>query len=78
MPKTHNHVGDYHHGLYSFMMRSELQDVRAFQSPHRWVIKPLVTMQQERFVSEQPGTRRYATEPFRYSSSPEVTRERMG
>jgi ABC-type polysaccharide/polyol phosphate transport system ATPase subunit len=35
---------DYHHGLYSFTVKSELQEVGVFRIPHRWVIKPLVAV----------------------------------
>jgi hypothetical protein len=53
-------------------------DGRFFHAAIYWAIKPLVIVQQERFVSEQPCRRRYVTEPFRYSSSPEVMRGRIG
>jgi lipopolysaccharide transport system ATP-binding protein len=33
---------DYHHGLYSFTVKSDLQDVGVFRIPHSWVIKPVV------------------------------------
>lgn len=33
---------DYHHSLYPFTVKSELQEVGVFRIPHRWVIKPLV------------------------------------
>ncbi|MDQ3830174.1 MAG: ABC transporter ATP-binding protein [Candidatus Tectomicrobia bacterium] len=33
---------DYHHGLYSFAVKSALQDVGVYRIPHSWVIKPLV------------------------------------
>jgi lipopolysaccharide transport system ATP-binding protein len=35
---------DYHHGLYSFAVKSELQDVGVCRISHRWVIKPLVAV----------------------------------
>jgi lipopolysaccharide transport system ATP-binding protein len=35
---------DYHHGLYSFSVQSELQDVGVCRIPHRWVIEPLVAV----------------------------------
>ncbi len=31
---------DYHHWLYSFMVKSELGDVGVFRIPHQWAIKP--------------------------------------
>jgi Wzt C-terminal domain len=35
---------DYHHGLYSFSVKSDLQEVGVFRIPHCWVIKPLVAV----------------------------------
>jgi lipopolysaccharide transport system ATP-binding protein len=35
---------DYHHGLYSFAVKSDLQDVGVFRIPHSWVIKPFVAV----------------------------------
>jgi lipopolysaccharide transport system ATP-binding protein len=35
---------DYHHGLYSFTVKSELREVGVCRIPHRWVIKPLVAV----------------------------------
>jgi homopolymeric O-antigen transport system ATP-binding protein len=35
---------DYHHGLYSFTMKSDLQEVGVCRIPHSWAIKPLVAM----------------------------------
>ena len=35
---------DYHHGLYAFSMKSDLQEVGVCRIPHRWVIKPFVTV----------------------------------
>jgi Wzt C-terminal domain len=34
---------DYHHGLYTFTVKSELREVGVFHIPHCWVIRPLVT-----------------------------------
>jgi lipopolysaccharide transport system ATP-binding protein len=33
---------DYHHGLYPFVVKSELQEAGVFRIPHRWAIRPLV------------------------------------
>jgi lipopolysaccharide transport system ATP-binding protein len=33
---------DYHHGLYSFAVKSDLKDSGVFRIPHSWVIKPFV------------------------------------
>jgi lipopolysaccharide transport system ATP-binding protein len=35
---------DYHHGLYPFAMKSDLQDVGVFRISHSWSIKPLVAV----------------------------------
>jgi lipopolysaccharide transport system ATP-binding protein len=35
---------DYHHGLYSFTVKSDLQEVGVCHIPHTWVIKPLVAV----------------------------------
>jgi lipopolysaccharide transport system ATP-binding protein len=35
---------DYHHGLYAFSIKSDLQEVGVSRIPHRWVIEPLVTV----------------------------------
>jgi lipopolysaccharide transport system ATP-binding protein len=35
---------DYHHGLYFFTVKSDLQDVGVCRIPHSWAIKPLVTV----------------------------------
>jgi lipopolysaccharide transport system ATP-binding protein len=35
---------DYHHELYAFAMKSNLQEVGVFRIPHSWVIKPLVAV----------------------------------
>jgi lipopolysaccharide transport system ATP-binding protein len=35
---------DYHHGLYTFTVKSELQEVGVCRIPHSWAIKPLVAM----------------------------------
>jgi len=35
---------DYHHGLYSFTMKSDLQEVGVCRIPHSWTIKPLVAV----------------------------------
>ena len=35
---------DYHHGLYSFTVKSDLQEVGVCRIPHSWAIKPLVTV----------------------------------
>jgi homopolymeric O-antigen transport system ATP-binding protein len=35
---------DYHHGLYSFAVKSELQDSGVSRIPHSWVIKPFVAV----------------------------------
>jgi ABC-type polysaccharide/polyol phosphate transport system ATPase subunit len=32
---------DYHHQIYSFAVRSELQEAGVFRVPHHWAIKPL-------------------------------------
>jgi lipopolysaccharide transport system ATP-binding protein len=32
---------DYHHGLYSFAVKSDLQEVGVCRLPHSWTIKPL-------------------------------------
>ena len=32
---------DYHHRLYAFAVKSDLQDVGVFRLPHRWTITPL-------------------------------------
>ena len=37
---------DYHHQLYAFTVKSELRDVGVFRIPHRWVIKPLLSVPQ--------------------------------
>lgn len=37
---------DYHHQLYSFTVKSELRDAGVFRIPHRWVIKPLLSVPQ--------------------------------
>jgi lipopolysaccharide transport system ATP-binding protein len=35
---------DYHHGLYSFTVKSDLQEVGVCHIPHSWAIKPLVAV----------------------------------
>jgi lipopolysaccharide transport system ATP-binding protein len=35
---------DYHHGLYSFTVKSDLQEVGVCRIPHSWAIKPLVAV----------------------------------
>jgi lipopolysaccharide transport system ATP-binding protein len=35
---------DYHHGLYSFSIRSDLHEAGVCRIPHCWVINPLVTV----------------------------------
>jgi ABC-type polysaccharide/polyol phosphate transport system ATPase subunit len=35
---------DYHHGLYSFAVKSDLQEVGVCRIPHSWAIKPLVAV----------------------------------
>jgi lipopolysaccharide transport system ATP-binding protein len=35
---------DYHHGLYSFTVKSDLQEVGVCRIPHTWAIKPLVSV----------------------------------
>jgi lipopolysaccharide transport system ATP-binding protein len=35
---------DYHHGLYSFTVKSDLQEVGVCRIPHSWAIKPMVTV----------------------------------
>jgi lipopolysaccharide transport system ATP-binding protein len=35
---------DYHHGLYSFAVKSDLQEIGVCHIPHSWTIKPLVTV----------------------------------
>jgi ABC-type polysaccharide/polyol phosphate transport system ATPase subunit len=35
---------DYHHGLYSFTVKSDLQELGVCRIPHSWTIKPLVAM----------------------------------
>jgi lipopolysaccharide transport system ATP-binding protein len=35
---------DYHHGLYSFAVKSDLQEIGVCHIPHSWTIKPLVAM----------------------------------
>jgi ABC-type polysaccharide/polyol phosphate transport system ATPase subunit len=35
---------DYHHGLYSFAMKSDLQEIGVCRIPHTWAIKPLVAV----------------------------------
>jgi ABC-type polysaccharide/polyol phosphate transport system ATPase subunit len=35
---------DYHHGLYSFTVKSDLQEIGVCRIPHSWTIKPLVTV----------------------------------
>ena len=35
---------DYHHGLYSFTVKSDLQELGVCRIPHSWAIKPLVAV----------------------------------
>ena len=35
---------DYHHGLYSFTVKFDLQEVGVCRIPHSWTIKPLVAL----------------------------------
>jgi ABC-type polysaccharide/polyol phosphate transport system ATPase subunit len=35
---------DYHHGLYSFAVKSDLQELGVCRIPHSWAIKPLVAV----------------------------------
>jgi ABC-type polysaccharide/polyol phosphate transport system ATPase subunit len=35
---------DYHHGLHSFTVKSDLQEIGVCRIPHSWAIKPLVTV----------------------------------
>jgi len=35
---------DYHHGLYSFAVKSDLQEIGVCRIPHSWAIKPLVAV----------------------------------
>jgi ABC-type polysaccharide/polyol phosphate transport system ATPase subunit len=35
---------DYHHGLYSFTVKSDLQEIGVCRIPHSWTIKPLVAV----------------------------------
>jgi ABC-type polysaccharide/polyol phosphate transport system ATPase subunit len=35
---------DYHHGLYSFTVKSDLQELGVCRIPHSWTIKPLVAV----------------------------------
>ena len=35
---------DYHHGLYTFTVKSDLHDVGVFRIPHSWIIKPLAAV----------------------------------
>jgi len=35
-----NTNSDYHHGLYSFTIQSQLTEVGVFRIPHRWIIRP--------------------------------------
>lgn len=35
---------DYHHGLYTFTVKSDLHDVGVFRIPHSWTIKPLAAV----------------------------------
>jgi lipopolysaccharide transport system ATP-binding protein len=35
---------DYHHGLYSFAVKSDLQEIGVCRIPHSWTIKPLVAV----------------------------------
>jgi ABC-type polysaccharide/polyol phosphate transport system ATPase subunit len=37
---------DYHHGLYSFAVKSDLQEIGVCRIPHSWAIKPLVAVSQ--------------------------------
>jgi len=35
---------DYHHGLYSFTVKSDLQEIGVCRIPHSWTIKPLLAV----------------------------------
>ena len=41
---TDGYPYDYHHGLYPFGVKSDLQEVGVFRVPHSWSIKPLVAV----------------------------------
>jgi ABC-type polysaccharide/polyol phosphate transport system ATPase subunit len=38
------HPYDYHHGLYSFSVKSDLQEIGVCRIPHSWAIKPLIAV----------------------------------
>jgi ABC-type polysaccharide/polyol phosphate transport system ATPase subunit len=58
---VHAHNGapyDYHHRLYAFAVKSDLQDVGVFRLPHRWTITPLpLALEDQLLLANQPSQR---------------------
>ena len=48
---------DYHHQLYAFTVKSELQDVGVFRIPHCWAFKPLTGSPQQPLSVAHPSNR---------------------
>jgi ABC-type polysaccharide/polyol phosphate transport system ATPase subunit len=56
---------DYHHQLYSFAVKSELQDVGVSRVPHHWVIKPVLNGPRPRSGSGYLDASRHASQRLR-------------
>ena len=51
---------DYHHGLYSFTVKSDVQEVGVCRIPHSWAVKPSIAVAESYVRIDDVNARRHA------------------